>query len=211
MLELSELQSFSKSEIEHIKAFMSRTEDRARMAYGRRVQTYKRQTVFVGTTNDTEYLKDDTGNRRFWPVKCEIDLVDFEKLANERDQLWAEAVVRYREGEKLYFDDPEIEQLAKTEQAARHAEDDWVGLITDWLERPIDDGFEAEADPLLLDRVCAIQIYTQCLNGHKERHTRAISNRISRAMDRVAGWEKHSTTMKIKGYGDVKGWKKVKN
>ncbi len=206
VIELSELQSFSKSEIEHIKAFMSRTEDRARMAYGRRVQSYKRQTVFVGTTNDSEYLKDDTGNRRFWPVKCEIDLVDFDKLAVERDQIWAEAVVRYRKGEKLYFDDPEIENLAKTEQAERHSEDEWIGLISDWLERPIVDGFDTDSGEEFRNRVCAMQIYIECLGGKKERHTRAISNRITRAMDKVVGWYNPKKTMSIPGYGKPKGW-----
>lgn len=204
IIELSELQAFNKSDIEHIKGFMSRTRDKARLAFDRRPTYYQRQNVFIGTTNDSQYLKDDTGNRRFWPVKCGIKRVDFKKLASVRDQIWAEAVHKYKAGEKLFFDNPEVEAFAKAEQNARYAEDEWVGVIRSWLESPQSDFFEEESERR--NKVCARQIYIECLDGTNEKLSRAISNRIVRCMDRIEGWRNPGKSFRIPGYGKSRGW-----
>lgn len=102
IIELAELVSLRRSEAEAMKSFISRAEDTFRAPYARTNSTQPRRCVFVGTTNEDEYLKDVTGNRRFWPVK--VSKVDNEALIRDRDQLWAEALVRYRTGEKFYFE-----------------------------------------------------------------------------------------------------------
>ena len=96
LVEMAELAALRKSEIESTKAFISRRVDRFRPPYGKRTVEIPRQCVFVGTTNEATYLKDPTGNRRFWPVQ--IANVDFATLEKGRDKLWAEAVELYRQG-----------------------------------------------------------------------------------------------------------------
>ena len=97
--EIAELSGLHKGEVEKVKAFASRQEDKARAAYARRVSVRPRTCVFVGTTNDDEYLQDQTGNRRFWPIR--IGRIDIEAFRRDRDQLFAEAVVGEATGESL--------------------------------------------------------------------------------------------------------------
>lgn len=122
IIELAELANVSKAEVEIVKAFISRTEERFRPAYGRNEVTYPRQCVFIGSTNRTDYLRDDTGNRRFWPVA--IDRVDTAALARDRDQLWGEAVVAYRGGATWWLSEA-VERVAQAEQKDRLLEDPW--------------------------------------------------------------------------------------
>lgn len=122
LIELGELASMNRAESNELKAFITRQSDIARKAYGRRSQSYPRQCVFVGTTNDDEYLKDASGGRRFWCVKTTRFLLD--QLAKDKDQLWAEAYVTYQLGEALYLDDPEVRAYAESEQADRYVVDE---------------------------------------------------------------------------------------
>jgi predicted P-loop ATPase len=117
IVELSELASLDKASTNHLKGFITRTQDVTRKAYGRRAQEYKRQCIFIGTTNDSEYLKDATGGRRFWPVN--VNQCKFDALARDRDQLWAEAHYLWALGEPLYLDSDEVRLLAEQEQADR--------------------------------------------------------------------------------------------
>jgi len=102
LVEVEELAVMSKSDVESIKAFVSRTTDKARFAYARESREYRRQCIFIGTTNDAEYLLDSTGNRRFIPV--EVSSVALAELRRDRDQIWAQAV-------QLWLADPTVESL----------------------------------------------------------------------------------------------------
>jgi predicted P-loop ATPase len=126
--------SMNKADVDSLKAFISKRVDRARLAFERRAADFPRQCIFIGTTNLDEYLKDETGARRYWPVK--ITDVTFEKLKNDKDQLWAEALELYRAGEKLYIDDDATISEAKKEQAARYMHDAWEDDVQEWLNRP---------------------------------------------------------------------------
>jgi hypothetical protein len=99
LIEAAEMSGHGNADTEHIKAFLSRTHDRARMAYAREQTEAPRQCVIIGTTNKEEYLPDTTGNRRFWPVRT--NGFDLEALKHDRDQLWAEAAARVAKGESI--------------------------------------------------------------------------------------------------------------
>ena len=131
-LEIAELSSVHRSEVERVKAFMTRREDRFRPPYGRRVQTWPRQLVFVGSTNRTEYLIDETGGRRFWGVACTA--IDLELAAARKGQLWAEAVAAYRSGEKWWLDSEDLLRSAADAQEARFQADAWEERIAEALE-----------------------------------------------------------------------------
>lgn len=129
LIELGELSSLNRSEVEAMKAFITQTTDRIRAPYGKRVEEFPRQCIFVGSTNQDEYLKDETGNRRFWPVT--VGEIDFEGVAHVRDQLFAEAYAFYLLGEPLYLETKELNQLARTEQEKRGEVDEWLGAVAD--------------------------------------------------------------------------------
>ena len=128
--ELSELDSFNKAESTRAKQFFASMEDRYRPPYGRRAVTHARQCVFAGTTNQSEYLKDPTGNRRYWPVPCEQ--LDAAALARDRDQLWAEAVDLYLAGDRWWPGDAEG-HLFRDEQERRFQADAWEDVIREFL------------------------------------------------------------------------------
>jgi predicted P-loop ATPase len=116
------------------KSFLTRRSDRYRPPYGRHTIDRQRQCVFAGTINPPVggYLKHSTGSRRIWPVLCR-GMIDLEALARDRDQLWAEAVVRYKKGDKWWLETLELEALAAVEQTARYKTDPWQEPIEEWL------------------------------------------------------------------------------
>lgn len=144
IIELGELDSFNKAESTRAKQFFSASVDTYRESYGRRVLDVPRQCVFAGTTNQEEYLKDTTGNRRYWPVTCQK--VELEALRELRDQLWAEAVFRYQAGECWWVQREEADQFAE-EQDARYTVDAWEYPIREWLEDP------ASGETVTADRI----------------------------------------------------------
>jgi len=193
IVEIPELQAFSKSEIETIKAFFSRQSDRTREAYARRPEDYPRQCIFIGTTNDTRYLKDETGNRRFWPILTQKEVIDIEGLKENIDQIWAEAVELYKAGETLYLE-PEVEELARIEQNERLVDNALTGQIEAWLMTKVDinrmnagpgviDEFDDEdsAPKIYREMTCATQIYREVLGGEMSRYSQATARQIRTA------------------------------
>lgn len=134
LLELGELHALRRAEATAIKAFISRQTDTFRPSYGRVAVDRPRRCVFVGTTNESEYLNDPTGNRRWWPVRT--GRIDLDGLARDVEQLWAEAVVRYRQGELWHLDSAAVMAESQTEQEARLVGDPWDEPIADWLANP---------------------------------------------------------------------------
>ncbi len=130
-VELPELDSMNKAESTTAKSFFTALTDRFRPPYGRNMEEFARQCVFIGTTNQDEYLKDYSGNRRYWPVFCHK--VDLGMLEKSRDQLWAEALQRFTDGEVWWVDGDESE-LFKRHQDKRMLDDPWESLIADWLD-----------------------------------------------------------------------------
>jgi putative DNA primase/helicase len=139
VVELGELSSIRKADLESLKSFISRTEDKVRMPYGRLVCVYPRQGVFIGSTNQNEFLQDDSGNRRFWPIS--VGECDPEGLTKVRDQLFAEAVMFYEMGERLYLDNEESQEISKQEQRNKLVQDSWTERVEEILQN------EAKKEP----------------------------------------------------------------
>jgi predicted P-loop ATPase len=126
IIEAAELSGLRRGDIEHLKAFLSRQTDRGRLAYARIVSDVPRECVFVGTTNSEEYLRDLTGNRRFWPVK--VKMIDIDGLKKDRDQLWAEAVIMEKSNASIRLEQ-RLWPRAEEEQANRLTIDPYVDAI----------------------------------------------------------------------------------
>jgi len=135
IVEIAELDAIGRAEVSRIKAFLTRTTDRFRPPYGRHTVEIKRQCVFAGTVNPDTYLRDETGNRRFWPIRCGD--IDVKGLARDRDQLWAEAVVRFKAGAIWWLEDKNLLKAARDEQEKRYQSDAWDGLIDRWLTHEV--------------------------------------------------------------------------
>jgi len=185
--EMAELDSFNKAENTAAKMFFSQRRDRYRRSYGTHAEDFPRQCVFIGTTNQDEYLKDYTGNRRYWPVLC--FKIKTAELAAVRDQLWAEAVARFRDGERWWaHGDVELAYF-DLEQDKRMQADPWENMLADYLDTMTAEHFSA--DELLKD----------CIGldgGHMQR---AHQNRLSPIMKSL-GW--HSQRKRISVVGKIK-------
>jgi len=175
-------------DIERVKAFLTSRSDHYRPSYGRRAIDVPRQCVFAGSTNESEYLLDKTGARRFWPFKCgRINLVALER---DRDQLWAEALARFESNERWWVDSLELRDLCETEQADRTPVDPWVPIVQQWLA----DGFVLVPDggggfdrvnPA--DGITTTDVLRGAINMHKERIDRAAETRAGQVL-RHLGW-----------------------
>ncbi len=210
ILEAGELAGMNKSEMNTIKQFLSRTEDVYREPYGRRTKPFPRSCIIVGTTNDKEFLKDRTGNRRFWPVdlgKRQPTKRIFSQFEAEVGQIWAEAVIRWRCGEKLYLEgDNALE--AERQQEEHKESNPKEGIIREFMEReiPLDwnkrdlyarrdfwnfgkDSYDVN---LLVprDRVCAAEIWCECFNGDLKMMRKSESCEINGILSTMDGWER---------------------
>jgi predicted P-loop ATPase len=199
IVEIAELDAMSRAEVSRIKAFLTRTTDRFRPPYGRYTVEVPRQCVFAGTVNLDTYLRDETGNRRFWPLRC--GTIDIEALARDRDQLWAEAVHRFREGAIWWIDDPALLAVAREEQDRRYQADAWEDLIEHWLTHETrrvnrghagwDDWQDEEVErPEPIRDVSVGEILQGALGIEPAKWTKSDQMRVS-AYLKANGWERY--------------------
>ena len=214
--EIAELQGFSKSEVTTIKGFISRVRDKVRLAFERRARSFPRQCVFMGSTNEREYLRDATGGRRFWPIACTVAEIDTDRLEVEIDQIWAEASAAYRSMRNLY-PRAELPLFLRNEDAAAQAkvlqedrrqetaEEMMAGRIAEWLESPI--GAELGLDdldgeqPRFRSEVYLPEIWTQMLGQDMAKYEPRNQQLLGRAMRLVPGW-------RLQGQGRSKAYGK---
>ena len=211
ILELGELAGIRKMDVETVKSFVTRTDDKYRHAYGVNVESHPRSCVIVGSTNsDGGFLRDITGNRRFWPVRVlgdgkykPWDLIDV-------DQIWAEAIERYRLGEELFLKGELAEEAVSQQRDAMEA-DDREGLVAEYLETLLpedwegmdlyqrrnflsgsDFGDETRVGTIRRNQVCNLEIWCECFGIPREAIRKSDSYEIEAILNKIGGWEKYT-------------------
>lgn len=221
LVELGELAAMRKAEIETIKNFISKQVDSYRAAYGRRVQDHPRQCIFIGTTNSTAFLRDDTGNRRFWPVRLQDapprHTVWGDLTPAVIDQLWAEAVALYRSGEPLTLA-PDMAATALAQQEQFTESDPRQGLVEDYLDVLLPADWASwsrdsrqlwfiESDAVRVRGtvqrryVSAVEVWTECLGNSPEKFPRQDKREISAILRQLPGWKEEPERQRCGPYG----------
>lgn len=227
--EIGELSAFTKQETQVIKQFLSKTDDIYRAAYGRRTDRYPRRCVFFGTSNDNEFLKDSTGNRRFWPIDVGIHPPKksvWNDLPQEIDQVWAEAYVYWMLGEPLYLP-KEIEDMAIEQQEGHREASGKEGIILDFLDKKIPSNWDQmsvlnrkmfwggslkpDEKIMLVQRkkVCAIEVWVECFNGDAKSMKRADSVEINNILAGIKGWKRNKSKRRYGPYGIISGFERL--
>lgn len=226
ILEIGELAGLKKTDIETLRGFLSRQNDIYRAAFGRRATPHPRQCVFIGTTNADTYLRDITGNRRFWPVKVPGSDTrhSWELTREEVEQIWAEALHYYKQKEPLHLP-KELEPIAVKEQKEAMEQDEREGTIRDYLEmllpenwdsmtlyerRNFINGSEFEGSRKVgvkkRNRVCNMEIWCECFGKERGNLKRQDANEIAAIMSGIEGWKRPEGKMRFSIYGVVKGY-----
>jgi len=226
LIEMGELTGLRRAEVEAVKHFITKREDRFRVAYGKRIEHFPRRCVFFGTTNEEDFLRDVTGNRRFWVVNCKgaRGTVNFHTYLTPSTvaQLWAEAKERFKQGEPLYLEQDGLEEEAREIQDKHLEKDDRSGLIGEYLERLLPENWD-DLDPYLrhnwlqnesnegtVERtaVCVMEIWAECLGKNPNDITRKDSFEISRIMKSLRDWRPEQRASRFKHYGVQKCYEK---
>lgn len=226
IVEMAELSGVKKAEIEAVKHFISKREDRYRVAFGRRVENFPRQCIFVGTTNNWDFLRGATGNRRFWPVAIHerqptkdvfTQLTDY-----EIDQIWAEALHYYRQGELLFLS-KDLEAVANEMQDKHTEVDERAGIIQKYLDTLLPENWEQlgvferraylsgddtiqPAGTVQRDRVCAAEIWCELFGGRQPDMTSHNTRFIHDAMRKMPGWSEYKSRTMFKNFGNQRGY-----
>lgn len=225
--EIGELAAMTKYETDAVKQFLSKTTDIYRPSYGRVTKEYPRRCVFIGTSNHMNVLKDVTGNRRFWPIDTEIvpktkDI--WRDLPGEVDQIWAEAFFRFQWGESLYMNG-DLENVAKHVQTAHEEDDDWTGVITEFLDKQVPSNYgkltltmrrqfyagmlETDEELVVRDKVCAREIYYECLGRLDATTDPRVIKRINGIMLRMPGWVRNKSKRRFGPHGTQQGYERI--
>ena len=217
IMEVAELAGLKKAEVEAIKQYITKQRDRFRPAYGRRMQDFPRQCIFVASTNEMQFLRDTTGNRRFWVVDTPNDPTrDFwEDLTDDTIALiWAEAVELYKRGETLYLS-KRMEETAREVQEEYEEENPKAGFVAAYLDRLLPADWEEKdlyARRLWLESdaegteqrqaVCTLEIWTEALGGNPDRFDRIASKEVRDILASLREWKprkKERRTFKLYG------------
>lgn len=212
LVEIGELAGMRKAEVETIKLYISKQSDRFRPAYGRRLQEFPRQCIFIGTTNEAQFLKDATGNRRFWVVDTPNEPTHdmWEDLTPETVQLiWGEAVALYRKGEPLYLP-ADLEATAREVQEIYEEENPRVGIVEEYLERLLPEDWDAkdlyarrawlesdEVGTVRRDRVCTYEVWAEALNRNPDTLDKYTSREVRDIMERIPAWVHQGNSKKV--------------
>lgn len=209
ILELGELAGIKKMDVETVKSFITRVDDKYRQSYGVTVESHPRSCIIVGTTNsDGGFLRDITGNRRFWPVRVMGHGKYHAWELSDVDQIWAEAIERYNEGEELFLKGSLAEE-AVTQQRDAMEGDDREGLVAEYLDTLLPEGWDGmdlyarrnflnggefggdtPKGKLRRKQVCIMEIWCECFCKNREAIKKADSYEIEGILGKIGGWEK---------------------
>lgn len=225
IMEVGELAGMKKAEAESIKLYISKQVDRFRPAYGRRTREFPRQCIFIGTTNETQFLRDATGNRRFWVV--DLPNTSPANVWDELDdalvrQIWGEAVQIWHKGEKLYLSH-ELEEEARRIQEIYEEEDPRRGVIETYLEHLLPEDWEdmdlysrrewlqnSDTGTVKREIVTAYEIAVEALGYSPERLERRVTYEIRSIMQQIKGWRHQGSKMvTTKLYGRQKYYRRI--
>ena len=230
ILELGELAGMKKVDVETVKSFITRVDDKYRASYGRVVESHPRQCIIVGSTNnDAGFLRDITGNRRFWPVKVygKKDINPTDMTKEEVEQIWAEAFVYYKKGEKLYLSkDAEKEALIQQEEALES--DEREGIVKNYLDTLLPEKWDQmdlyerrlflqENNPftgkgtIKRETVSNIEIWCECFAKDQATIKQIDSYQIGGIMKKIRGWERTSDRSVVALYGRQRLYRRVDN
>jgi predicted P-loop ATPase len=221
IVEVAEMEAMTKSTISRVKQFLSQREDIYRPAYGRVVEWHPRRCVFFGTSNDREYLRDRTGNRRFWPVDTNtvkpLKSVFTDLDEDTVDQLWAEAVMRWQLGEPLYLTG-DVEKAADMEAEDHRERGSREGVIADYVEKqvPADwpkwdlqqrlmwlgGGCQGGGELVDRDRICALEVWCECLKGDIKHMKYGDAAEINSVIEATPNWKRTKNAARF-GYAGV--------
>lgn len=225
IMEIGEMQGTRKADIDVLKGFLSRQVDEYRAPYGRVVERHPRTAIICGTTNSTTgFLRDTTGNRRFWPVSVDGSgrLSVWDMTEDTRLQLWAEALAYLSEGEEPYLDAEMEKEAAKAQQAALEYNElegtviDYLDTLLpeDWYSRSVDERVDYFQNRDALspkikatmhrDRVSVLEIFCECFGRPRKEWRQQEGREIVAIMARLPDWERRGNTMRIPGYGKQK-------
>lgn len=203
IVEMPEMQTHFRAETTAMKGFLSRSVDRARMPYGRIMADFPRQCVFGGTINpendtDLGWLKDTTGNRRYWPVQVgEVKMPNLDNLRLIVHQLWAEAYQLYLDGVNVYLDDAKLIEMAQVEQNRRLGRDPWQESIETWIDAP---------QNIVISIFPGDVIFKDCIGGSLDQYGVKEMSRVAKVMTSL-GWEKGVFWSKEEGKS-IRGYKR---
>ncbi len=200
--EIAEMMATTKAkEVESVKAYITRQNDRYRRPFDKRVTDHPRQCIFIGTTNKAQFLTDKTGNRRWYPVTCRQNGYDLfsnkEAIQSDIRQCWAEAKAKFDRGEMLPYADQSLIYLIRSEQDAAVEDDYRVGLIQDYIEGR--------------SEVCALELWRKALNNEFLPMSKRDSMDIGLIMQGMTGWVKEKNGKRFPEYGQQRYWKNVSN
>lgn len=222
IVELAELDGLNRAETSTVKQFISRQDDIYRAAYGRRAEKHPRRCVFFGTTNEEEIFKDATGNRRFWPVKIRQQQPRrnvWNELPGERDQIWAEAAYRYREGEALFLG-KELEAQAEDKQKRYQVADARTGVVAEFLHRGVPQDWAGKSvaerrvwwnmpgarGEVRRQRICAAEVWAECYGSDLKFLRRIDATQINQMLEGLPGLRRFDKNKKFGPYGDQRGF-----
>ena len=233
IIEMGELASIKRGDVEGIKAYLSKRVDIYRAAYARRTAEHPRQCIFCGTTNEALFLKGDNGNRRFWVIAVDPTLRKYsawqDAIDRDRDQLWAEAMHYYQQGEKLYLDD-RLEAQAKQRQAEYNDDHDdpLADMLLNFLDTKLPADWETydlnrrrawwrDPDPLNADgtetrtRVSAVEFICERMGRDMaDKEFKYLARKVSNLIKALPNWEKVSTTKHCQNlYGIQRGYRRI--
>lgn len=232
ILEISEMNGIKKTDVETVKSFVTRQDDKFRQAYGVNVESHPRSCIIVGSTNsESGFLRDVTGNRRFWPVHVPGTGKYHPWDVKDVDQIWAEAIQLYKDGEELFLKGSAAEEAYRMQQEAMES-DDREGIVAEYLDRLLPEGWEKMdlyqrrsflgggefetsgiTGTVRREKVCVMEVWCECFGKERQNLRKTDSYEMEAIINKIGGWRRYtgsaSGKSRIPLYGVQKTFERI--